>query len=50
MISPTMTFSVLTLNLWNTNEPLAARYAALESGLTRLRPDIVCLQEVESRP
>ena len=45
-----MAFSVLTLNLWNINEPLAARYAALESGLKRLRPDIVCLQEVDRDP
>jgi len=41
-----MGFSVLTLNVWNINEPLEVRYRALEAGLKRLRPDIVCLQEV----
>jgi maltose 6'-phosphate phosphatase len=41
-----MRFSVLTLNLWKLNEPLAARSAALAAGLKILRPDIVCLQEV----
>ena len=45
-----MTFSVLTLNFWNGNPPLDARYAALEAGLKRLRPDIVCLQEVNRDP
>ena len=41
-----MRLSVLTLNLWNVNEPLAARFAALAGGIEQLRPDIVCLQEV----
>jgi endonuclease/exonuclease/phosphatase family metal-dependent hydrolase len=45
-----MNFGVLTLNLWNINEPLEARYGALESGLKRLRPDIVCLQEADRDP
>ena len=45
-----MPFSVLTLNLWNVNEPLAARFSALAAGLQRLRPDIVCLQEVAHDP
>ena len=45
-----MTFSVLTLNFWNVNPPLDARYAALEAGLKRLRPDIVCLQEINRDP
>jgi endonuclease/exonuclease/phosphatase family metal-dependent hydrolase len=45
-----MALGVLTLNLWNINEPLVARYAALESGLKRLRPDIVCLQEADRDP
>jgi endonuclease/exonuclease/phosphatase family metal-dependent hydrolase len=40
-----MSFGVLTLNLWNINEPLEARYEALATGLKRLRPEIVCLQE-----
>jgi endonuclease/exonuclease/phosphatase family metal-dependent hydrolase len=41
-----MTFGVLTLNLWNINEPLEPRYRALAAGLKKLRPDIICLQEV----
>jgi endonuclease/exonuclease/phosphatase family metal-dependent hydrolase len=45
-----MSFGVLTLNLWNVNEPLEARYGALEMGLKRLCPDIVCLQEVDRDP
>jgi endonuclease/exonuclease/phosphatase family metal-dependent hydrolase len=45
-----MVFRVLTLNVWNVNEPLAARYRALDAGLKRLRPDIVCLQEVYRDP
>ncbi len=45
-----MGFRVLTLNVWNVNEPLAVRYRALEAGLKRLRPDIVCLQEVYRDP
>ena len=45
-----MGFRVLTLNVWNVNEPLVVRYRALEAGLKRLRPDIVCLQEVYRDP
>ncbi len=45
-----MRFSVLTLNLWNVNEPLANRFSALAAGLKVLRPDIVCLQEVARDP
>jgi endonuclease/exonuclease/phosphatase family metal-dependent hydrolase len=45
-----MSFGVLTLNLWNINEPLEVRYCALETGLRLLRPDIVCLQEVSRDP
>ncbi len=45
-----MSFSILTLNLWNISEPLEPRYRALESGLQRLRPDIICLQEVARDP
>jgi endonuclease/exonuclease/phosphatase family metal-dependent hydrolase len=45
-----MRFSVLTFNLWNINEPRAARYSALEAGLKVLCPDIVCLQEVARDP
>ena len=45
-----MRFSVLTLNLWNISEPLAPRMAALAAGLKTLRPDIVCLQEIELDP
>jgi endonuclease/exonuclease/phosphatase family metal-dependent hydrolase len=45
-----MSFGILTLNLWSINEPLEARYCALETGLKRLRPDIICLQEVLRDP
>jgi hypothetical protein len=45
-----MRFSVLTLNLWNISEPLAPGIAALAAGLKTLRPDIVCLQEIEFDP
>jgi endonuclease/exonuclease/phosphatase family metal-dependent hydrolase len=45
-----MSFSLLTLNLWNVSEPLEPRYRALEAGLRRLRPDIICLQEVARDP
>jgi maltose 6'-phosphate phosphatase len=45
-----MSFSILTLNLWNVSEPLEPRYRALEAGLKLLRPDIVCLQEVARDP
>ena len=45
-----MTFSILSLNLWNISEPLEPRYAALAAGLKKLRPDIVCLQEVYRDP
>jgi endonuclease/exonuclease/phosphatase family metal-dependent hydrolase len=45
-----MRFSVLTLNLWNISEPLAPRMTALAAGLKTLRPDIVCLQEIELDP
>jgi endonuclease/exonuclease/phosphatase family metal-dependent hydrolase len=45
-----MTFSVLTMNFWNISEPLEVRYRALEAGLKRLRPDIICLQEMDRDP
>jgi len=45
-----MSFSILSLNLWNISEPLEPRYRALAAGLARLRPDIVCLQEVYRVP
>jgi endonuclease/exonuclease/phosphatase family metal-dependent hydrolase len=45
-----MTFSILTLNLWNISEPLEPRYAALAAGLKNLRSDIICLQEVYCDP
>jgi endonuclease/exonuclease/phosphatase family metal-dependent hydrolase len=45
-----MSFGLLTLNLWNINEPLEARYRALEAGLKRLHPEIICLQEVARDP
>ena len=45
-----MTFHLLTLNLWNISEPLKPRYQALAAGLKKLRPEIVCLQEVDRDP
>lgn len=45
-----MSIRVLTLNLWNINEPLEPRYRALETGLKRLSPDIICLQEASFDP
>jgi len=45
-----VTFRLLTLNLWNISEPLEARYHALAAGLKKLRPEIVCLQEVYRDP
>jgi endonuclease/exonuclease/phosphatase family metal-dependent hydrolase len=41
---------VLTLNLWDVGESLDRRNALLASGLKRLQPDIVCLQEVSRLP
>lgn len=41
---------LLTLNIWNASEPLERRFAALKAGLQKLRPDIVCLQEVDRDP
>lgn len=38
--------SVLTLNLWNLNEPLELRMQRLERWLAEHRPDVVALQEV----
>lgn len=45
-----MTLRLLTLNLWNISEPLEPRYRALAAGLKKLRPEIVCLQEVDRDP
>jgi endonuclease/exonuclease/phosphatase family metal-dependent hydrolase len=45
-----VTFRLLTLNLWNISEPLEPRYRALAAGLKKLRPEIVCLQEVYRDP
>ena len=45
-----MTLGLLTLNLWNISEPLEPRYHALAAGLKKLRPEIVCLQEVYRDP
>jgi endonuclease/exonuclease/phosphatase family metal-dependent hydrolase len=41
-----VTLRLLTLNLWNISEPVEPRYRALAAGLRKLRPEIVCLQEV----
>ena len=45
-----VTLRLLTLNLWNISEPLESRYHALAAGLKKLRPEIVCLQEVYRDP
>src|SRR5947199_8980716 len=39
-------FSVLTLNLWNTNEPFQRRLDVLDDFLKYENPHVVCLQEV----
>lgn len=41
---------VLTLNLWDVGHAQDHRDALLISGLKRLQPDIVCLQEVSRHP
>ncbi len=41
---------VLSLNLWNISEPLEARSSALVSGIKKLTPDIICLEEVSRHP
>jgi endonuclease/exonuclease/phosphatase family metal-dependent hydrolase len=38
--------SILTLNLWNVNPPLEDRLDRLVMFLKRVRPDVVCLQEI----
>ena len=45
-----MSIKVLTLNLWNVGHALDHRDTLVASGLRRLRPDIVCLQEVSRNP
>jgi endonuclease/exonuclease/phosphatase family metal-dependent hydrolase len=40
----------LTLNLWGSEPPLAARMAVVAQGLRELRPDVVALQEVREVP
>ena len=45
-----MPVQILSLNLWNVAEPLDARLAALCSGLERMKPDIMCFQEVSAHP
>lgn len=45
-----MSIKVLTLNLWNVGHALDHRNTLVASGLQRLRPDIVCLQEVSRNP
>lgn len=41
---------VLTLNIWDVGHALDHRDSCLASGLKRLQPDIVCLQEVSRHP
>ena len=42
--------SVLTLNIWHNQQDWPARLEAIVSGVERLDPDIVCLQEVLQNP
>lgn len=44
------TLRCLTLNLWGSQEPLAARIAVITDGLRLLAPDVVALQEVLDVP
>jgi endonuclease/exonuclease/phosphatase family metal-dependent hydrolase len=41
---------VLSLNIWNVNGGWAARRQEILAWLDRLRPDVVCLQEVSEAP
>lgn len=41
---------VATLNLWNRSEPYAARMSAARDEISRLRPDVLGLQEVVEEP
>ena len=45
-----MTLRLLTLNLWNISEPLERRYPRSQRDFKKLRPEIVCLQEVYRDP
>lgn len=42
--------SVLTLNIWHNQGDWPARLEAIVSGIERLDPDIICLQEVLQNP
>lgn len=41
---------LLSLNIWNINEPLLKRTDELISGIKEFEPDIICLQEVSPHP
>lgn len=43
-------FKIFSLNLWNLNNDFKSRMAIVNSWVTRLRPDIVFLQEVSPDP
>jgi len=42
--------SVLNLNVWNISEPLEQRMSLLVAGITALKPDIICFQEISPHP
>lgn len=45
-----MSLRLLDLNLWNVNEPFAARMAAFDAYVRTAQPDVLMLQEVSSPP
>lgn len=37
---------ILTLNIWNLNNPLEHRMNLLQENLKKIKPQIICFQEV----
>jgi len=48
--APLDTLTVVTLNLWNDQQDWPRRLRVIVPELRRLRPDVVCLQEVLQNP
>jgi endonuclease/exonuclease/phosphatase family metal-dependent hydrolase len=48
--APTDTLTVVTLNLWNDQQDWPRRLNVIVPELRRLKPDVVCLQEVLQNP
>lgn len=44
------TLTVVTLNLWNDQHDWPSRLKVIIAGLRRIRPDVICLQEVLQNP